>query len=414
MLRQFVLNNLALVLQYAVGSLVPLLLVPHIVRELGLAQFGSLAIALAWASYGAVTVQYTFHLSGPHQLAQLTAGETPLDVVCRIGSAKLVLLAGVLLTFGFGTLAAAGLGHRIATPQAWLLLAMPLAAALHTGWHLQAAGRFGTVSALSMVGAVLALLLGLMGVAAEVPGALATAALALSLGPLWAGGSTLVASTRLLVRAYGNTGHRAVWRSPWAELRGGWPLFASQFTAALYTASGPIVVGVLVGVEEAGAYGAVERVSTAVAGGCMLIHTAAYPKLAQLYASDRSGYIRLMRIVLGAYVTVTTVVVLSAVVVWQPLLHFVLGAQGASHGPLLAVALVWVLLGIFGTALTGYLAVRGEGHRVLPLTAKVLTLSLLLGVPGVLAWGASAWMAAHSSGSVLAMVCLSENMGAFS
>jgi len=403
MLRQFALNNLALVLQYAVSGLVPLLLIPHIVRELGLAQFGALAIALAWANYGALTVQYAFHLSGPRRLAQLSARETALEIVCRIGSAKLVLLGAVGVALAIGALAAAAVGHPVSVPQVLLLVLVPVGAALHTGWHLQAAGRFAAVSALSMLGVILAMVTGLTGVAAHAPGALLLAALALGVGPLWTGASTLAASMRLLSHTHEGAGRRAGWRTPWAELREGWPLFASQLTSALYTASGPIVVGLLAGVEEAGAYSAVERVTTAVGGACLLVHTAAYPKLAELYSRDRRAYLRLLRIVLTAYISLTGMVAIGAVLAWQPILHFLLGAAGGSYGPMLAAGLVWVLLGIFGTILTGYLTVRGEGDRVLPLTARVLALSFLLGIPGVLVWGSWAWMAALCTAQVLVL-----------
>ena len=99
-MRRFVLNNVVLLIQYAVSALVSVLLVPHIVRAIGLAQFGKLALALSIASYGAQTVQYAFQLTGPRHLMQLPPGERAGDVVSRIASAKLVLW-GIVLGVAF-------------------------------------------------------------------------------------------------------------------------------------------------------------------------------------------------------------------------------------------------------------------------------------------------------------------------
>jgi len=403
MIRRLAFNNGVLVLQYAVGALVPLLLIPHIVRELGLAQFGALAIALAWANYGALIVQYGFHLSGPHQLNNLRPGETTTDVICRIGAAKGLLFCLVILILAIAAGIAATMGDSFTAAQLWLLTAIPFAAALHTGWHLQVLGHFGTVAVLSISGAALSLLLGLNGVSAEAKSNQFLAALALSLGPVWVGAGTLLKSALLLPRGDDTIKNCLGSLRPRPVLREGWPLFASQFVSALYTASGAIVVGVLAGVEQAGAYGAIERVSSALVGACLLIHTAAYPTLVQLYKSNRTSYIRLMRFVLLGYLVLAATAALVAALAWVPLLQFVLGAQGTQYAPLLSAALVWILLGVFGTALTGYLAARGDGQLILPLTLKVLAVSFLLGVPGTLVWGAWAWMAALCAAQIVVL-----------
>jgi hypothetical protein len=52
------------------------------------------------------------------------------------------------------------------------------------------------------------------------------------------------------------------------------------------------------------------------------------------------------------------------------------------------------VLGIFGTALTGYLTVSGHSREVWPLTLKILVLSVAMGVPGVFLFGSVGWLAA--------------------
>lgn len=405
MIRRIALNNLVLFVQYGVGSLVPLLLVPTIVRQIGLGQFGALAIAMSVASFGTVVVQFGFQLTGPRQLTVLANGDTQADVVSRIGSAKLILLLLVLLLvvslMGLSTL----LGHRVSAPQAWLLLTIPLASALHAGWYLQTEGRFLMVSVLSIGGAALALAIGVVGYR---PGlqhqvdAEAVAAVALSAAPIFTGITTLWVSIRHLGRQPNS--QVLGWRAPWGELWSGWPLFASQFAATLYGASGPLIIGAVAGAAEAGAFSAVERASGAVVSACMLTHTAAYPSLVQLYVDDRPHYRRMMGTVICVYLGIAATLVFCVLFGWSEVLQFLLGNKGLDHGNLLAAAMVWIAVGIFGPALTGYLTASGQGHAVLPLTLTILLVSLILGIPGVMLWGAWAWLAALCAAQVVVVV----------
>ena len=97
MIRYVIKANSILLIQYAVGSLVPLLLIPHIVSTIGLAEYGHLAVLMAWGSYGAAIVQYSFHLTGPKRVMQLETGETTTSVFVDVTAAKTTLLFFVTL-----------------------------------------------------------------------------------------------------------------------------------------------------------------------------------------------------------------------------------------------------------------------------------------------------------------------------
>jgi O-antigen/teichoic acid export membrane protein len=217
---------------------------------------------------------------------------------------------------------------------------------------------------------------------------------------LIAGAGTLAAS----LVALGEGRMQLRWQPPWAELRDGFKLFLSQLAAACYVSSGPIVIGLLRDAEQAGAYGALERVTTAVIIGCLLVHTTAYPKLAQLYPADRGRYLRLLKGVLVAYLLLSGCVSGMAIAFEDALTTFLYGQHAPGAGLLTRMALVWLMLGIFGPALVGYLVVSGRGERVLALTLKVLVLVMCFGVPGVVLFGAWAWMAALVASQLLVLV----------
>lgn len=388
MIRQIASANAILLVQYAVGALVPLLLIPHIVRSIGLAEYGQLAVALAWGSYGAVVVQYAFHLTGPRRVAQLAADESPDDVFAEISLAKLLLLLGVLPLM---VLAAVIMPDNSSNSAIWLLLlGLPLAAGLNATWFLQAKNRFMWVCIAAIIGSIATLLFGFSFVNGRDIHSIAAAAAATVLGPVLTGAITLLFAWILLE----SRGLR--WRvaQPSHALKDGLPLFASQFVAALYMMSGPIVINYLLDAQAAGAYSAVERVINALVAACLLTHTAAYPRLAAAYTQDRASYWRVLKFVLAGYVAMTATLGICAWVLRDMLARYLLGGIAQGYGALLAWGLVWLMVGVFGTALTGYLAVSGRSREVMPLTLKILAFAVALGVPAVVIFGSAGWMAA--------------------
>lgn len=404
MLRSVARNNFVLLLQYAVGGLVPIALIPHIVREIGVAAFGSLAVALAWANYGSIVVQYAFNLTGPRQIAQLTSGETEAVVVQRITMTKLALLSVVIPVIGVFLVSAWILETNWSWAQLLVLFGLPLASAMHTGWYLQASGRFAIASAISVTGALCSLAFGFMLVSAGNAHVLILAALSLVLGAFITGTGTMLASAYLLGHSV-ITSNRQI---SWHELRDGWPLFASQFTAALYGASGPIIVGWLIGLDQAGAYTAVERIIGAVVSACMLTHTAAYPTLARLYKSNFRRYLQLFFGVIAVYCVVSASIAATCYFFWDQVLHFIFGNNSRQFEAIFAAGLVWLIVGVFGTAFTGYLTVSGQGAKVFPLTLKILLTAFLLGVPGVMYFGAWAWLIALSISQLIVIIVASK------
>jgi PST family polysaccharide transporter len=389
MLRRLALDNAILFIQYGVSGLVSLLLIPHIVRQIGLAAYGELAIAVAWGTYGAVVVQYSFPFNGPKHIAQPRDGETQEEIVCRVTSAKVVLLGTVFLALLIGGLMVGA--SNLPIGQRLIMLAIPVGFALNMGWYLQAIGRFFSAGVISVVAvlASLAIGFGLVSRMGSEPGLLA--ALALVAAPLISGTGTLVLGSMALFRS---GAQRVRWVAPWNELREGWPLFLSQVTSGLFTLSGPIVIGILLGVEQAGAYSAVERVMNAIIAAALLTHSAAYPRLAGLYKTNRVAYWKLLGSAVASYLIFVLLVLVACTWAWVPVQMYLFGVASAAQGRLLSIALIWLVIAFPGPILTSYLAVSGQSERVLSLNLRVLGLSFLVGIPGVLASGTWAWIAA--------------------
>lgn len=367
----------------------PLLLVPHIVKVIGLVEYGHLAVLMAWGSYGAVVVQYAFQLTGPKRVAHLAAGETPAGVFVDIAFAKFLLLSIVFPVLAVFALFSMPLEST--SSIAWVLLfATPIAAGLNSVWFLQAQGHFLSVCILSIVGSLLTLFIGFSFVKSGNHRAVDFAVVVSVCGALFIGIGTLLLAINLVKR------EKYEWRITRAisAINEGRHLFISQFVSMLYSASGPIVINFLLDAKAAGAYSVTERVINALMAAALLTHTAAYPRLASSYINNRVGYWRMLKFILTGYLSVTLIIAVMAWSLREQVAGFLYGEISSDHDGLLFFGLAWLVLGIFGTVLTGYLTVSGRSREVWPLTLKILVLSVAIGVPGVILFGSVGWLAA--------------------
>lgn len=389
MIRQVAQANAMLIVQYAVGSLIPLLLVPHIVKVIGLVEYGHLAVLMAWGTYAATVIQYAFQMTGPKRLATLDIGETPASVFIDIAFAKLLLLFLIVPLLIFFSIFF--MSQESASSFAWVLVfAMPIAVGLNSVWFLQAKGYFLEVCVIAILGSMITLFIGFAYINSNNNHAIDFVVLATVFSSIFTGIGTLLLAISLIKREiYEWKLTRAI-----SAMRDGWHLFISQFVSMLYSTSGVLVINYLLDSKAAGAYSVTERVINALLAGALLTHTAAYPRLALAYVNNRTYYWKILKLILMIYLVVTSII---ASLVWsfrELVMKFLYNDINNDNEFLLFFGLLWLVLGIFGTTLTGYLTVSGRTREVWPLTLKILFVSVAVGIPGVLISGGAGWLAA--------------------
>lgn len=388
MIRNLIKNNVILVVQMAAAALTPLLLLPHVLATIGLAQYGQVAVAVSAAGYAVVVVQYAFQLTGPPRILQAPDSSRDAATLIGIARAKFVLLAGSLAVLGI----LAWLGARLDAASLVVGLCLPLAAALNAAWYLQARGNFVDVLICSLAGACTALAVGFGLLRPGSKPGLALAAFSLCASPFILGAlSFAFALYRLPKPRLFSQATEPVGR----QLRQGALLFLSQFTSAGYMLAGPILISQFDGASAAGTYSVMERIINPAVTLCLLTHTAAYPQLARLFPESRQQYWRLLQVVLCAYLLLSGSIALGMLTLRDPILsHFFAGTVPVQAVPLLCWALLFLVASIFGPLLTGSLVVSGRNREVLPVNLGILVLTLALGVPLAVTHGAVGWMAA--------------------
>jgi len=378
--------NSILLIQYAVGSLIPLMLVPHIVSEIGLTEYGKIAVCMAWGGYGAMIVQYSFHLTGPKRLMQLKTDETTATVFNDVVGAKIILLIFTLIASMFLCFS-----NPIELENKYvmiILVAMPVAAAFNSTWMLQSQDKFLHICAISIAGTVLTLSIGFSYINRNHDHPVLFSVMASISSMLFNGISSFIVAAFVLK----NKLYIIPMKRITETMRDGIYLFASQFISMGYSASGPILINHLMNSESAGAYSVIERVIAAITSAALLTHTAAYPRLALTYVSEREAYWSIIKKILMLYLSVTF---LLALVIWHKrdyVLVFLYGRDIGDGSLLLLFGLCQFMSGIFGVVLTGYLVVSGQSSAIWSINVKVLVVTISLGVIGIKFLGVYGWM----------------------
>lgn len=139
---------LAIVLVQAINFLVPLLVLPHIARTLGVQEFGIYTILLSYSNYVLLISDFSFNVNGPLLVAKARhdgrLGQLAIDAT----TLKIILLVPALLAFAVAS--------YVVTEQSCLLIMaaamIPVTTSLTPRWVIYSVGQiyaFAGVSALS-------------------------------------------------------------------------------------------------------------------------------------------------------------------------------------------------------------------------------------------------------------------------
>jgi O-antigen/teichoic acid export membrane protein len=281
-------NALALYAVQGLNYLVPLLLLPLLLRRLGPDGFGSMAFAQSLMGYALIATEFGYNFTAARDIS--VARSDPV-AVARIYwttlAAKLLLLVVSLLVVALVV---------IATPafrEQWPVYAASSAIVLGNfafpQWYLQGLERLRSVAAAQAVAKVaLALvtlwlvqgpadlwLAALLGGAPQLAGALAAGAM----------------GSRLWPREW----YRPRWCDIHESLRHSWHLFAGSLSTTLYQNTNTFVLGLLCGPRAVALYSIGQRLVSTLQTLVNPVFQAVFPRASLLFAKDPPEALRLVR-----------------------------------------------------------------------------------------------------------------------
>jgi len=310
-------NAASLYLIQFANYIVPLIMVPYLVRVLGPTGYGAVAFAQGVINYLTLFVEYGFDLSAIRRISVLREDKWAVNrIAVHVWAAK-----GLLSLLGLAVLALlVGFVPKLREVSVLLLTlyGLVLGNALFPTWLFQGMERMVAISVINL-GMKIAVLVGVLLLVKEPQDALLYAA-------LMGGGWVLAGLTGVVVafRMFGLRMMRLSAQGVWEVLKEGWVLFLSKASVSLYTVGNAFILGMLTNYTVVGYFSAAEKIVKSILGLLGPIAQAVYPRFSKLAAESTAMALlwgrKTLLLMGGAGFLLTAVVFASAPVIANILL----------------------------------------------------------------------------------------------
>jgi len=281
-------NVISLYVLQGLNYLIPIAVLPYLVRVLGLDMYGLMAFAQSFAQYFTILTDYGFGFSATRDIArQRDDNEAISRIFCSVLTIKLALLLLGAVVAGIVIAVVPRFHHN-----APFFLAAYLAVVGNTlfpVWYFQGIERMRYISVVIGI-SKLAAAIALFAFVHRPQDAL----LAITIQSL----GTLVGGAIGFVLAFGRF-HIQVRLPRRQDLRTalveGWHLFISTAAVSLYANTNVFLVGLIAGNIEAGYFSAADKLIRAMQGLTVPVAQAVFPHVNQLVSQSRERALRFTR-----------------------------------------------------------------------------------------------------------------------
>ena len=320
--------------------LIPLAVLPYLVRVLGVERYGLVAFAQSLAQGFIFLTDYGFNLSATKQISRVRHDHAELSrifwAVMTIKSAFLLIGAGVLSVM-LMTIPR----FRIDTAPYAIAYVAVLGSVLFPLWLFQGLEQMSYISVVSGGAKFLAALL--LFFVVRRPSDYLLAIIVQSGGLLLAG----IAGFWTALARFKISFHCPSHQDLWEMLREGWHLFISSAAGMLYATNNVFLVGLIAGNVEAGYFSAAEKIIRGVQGLLTPMTQAIYPHVSILAAESRqrtANFVRKTLMWMGLTSLVPSAVLLALA---RPVAMILFGAVAVgSIAPLRWIAMLPFILTI--------------------------------------------------------------------
>ena len=287
--KKRLINNIAsLYLLQGLNYLIPMLVLPYLVRILGMETYGLVAFSQSFAQYFVLFTDYGFNFTATRAIAQNREDHQVVRAIFwQVMIIKIVLLlAGLLLL-----LAIVALVPRLRHDMLFFLVAYitVLGNVLFPQWYFQGVEKMRYISLFTGVAKLLSAAVLFLVVRTPSDGLLAV-------GILSAG--MLIAGVMGLYTALREIGLKIVWPNQQqlrTMLSEGSHMFLATASISLYTNTNVFLVGLLAGNVQAGYFSAADKLIRAIVGMIFPVLQAAFPHISRLVQESRQKALNFYR-----------------------------------------------------------------------------------------------------------------------
>ncbi|XEI34052.1 flippase [Aeromonas veronii] len=340
-------NILLLLLMQGANYLIPLVTFPYLTRVLGVSQFGVYAFILTLSQYFVLVTDFGFNLSASKKIAQANGDKKIISEVywatisakCLIG----ILCALIVLGLYF---------YNIDNPDyhGVIFILFTIVGSVFTPiWFFQGIEKISALTLTNILSRASAIPLILLlvktaedvNLAILVQGAVALLAAAIS--------QVLVYRVGFIIKV------RLSLAAILAQLKDSLPLFISTVAISLYTMSTPVILNLVSNSYEIGLYGSADRLRGALIGLFLVIGSAIYPRINNLFVTDKVAMYQLLRKIIIAKCSFALTIIAGVWIFAPQLVALLLGAEFVAAADVLKVMSVQFFTVLMSVAIANYL-----------------------------------------------------------
>lgn len=340
-------NIFSLYVLQGLNYIIPMAVLPYLVRTLGMERYGLIAFAQSFAQYFTLLTDYGFNFSATRSIAQQRNDESAVSrLFCSV-----LLIKSALMVVGFAVLAGiVEMVPRFHHNSEFFLVAYLAVAGnvLFPVWYFQGIENMRYISGITgasrLLGAVALFIF------VHRPGDALLSLSIQSITVLIAGAAALWISLRgFSVRLSRPTS---------ADLRNvlweGWHLFVSTAAVSLYTNTNVFVVGILAGDLQAGYFSAAEKLIRAMQGLITPVSQAMFPHMSALAARSRRAALEFAVRMLRWMGTIAFAASLAILLLAAPVVAICFGKSGLGSVPIIR----WIAFLPFLVAVSNVLGIQ--------------------------------------------------------
>lgn len=294
-------NFLSLTLLQGANYILPLLILPYLVRVLGAEKFGLVMFAQSFATFLMVFVDFGFNISGTREISLNRTNTRKIsEIFISILTIKIIL---ILAAFGILYFVVTFVDRFSLDPYVYLLsFGVVIGQALFPGWFFQGIEKMQFVTLINIISKIIFTVLIFIFIKSEANYLMVP--VYNSLGFIVSGVFGLLISLRYLK-----------FTAPSLSLilrlfKESFSLFLSNFALSMYTASNVFILGLFSGNIIAGVYSSMEKLILAIKNIYVPIYQAIYPWLSRKKAIKKNNIINKISPVIFTVSTFVTLMIL--------------------------------------------------------------------------------------------------------
>ena len=364
-------NFLSLSILQAVNYILPLILLPYLVKTLGIEYFGLLAFATATIAYFGILTDYGFNLTATKEISiHREDREKTIEIFSSVMSIKFFLL---LLSFSLLLFLVFTFEKLESNWEIYLLtFGTVLGQFLFPVWFFQGMEKMKYITYLNLISKLTFTIF--IFIFVQDKNDIYLVPLFFALGSIIAG----IASLYLIYTKFNICFKLQKKETIKIYLLDGWHVFLSRFYVSMYTTTNLLLLGLFTNNILVGYYAIAEKIVLAIAGIFEPLNQTIYPYLARKYKEDFQLFVHFIKRISLLFIVVSFFFVIFSEYFIDELVYLVQGSYETTIIYLLGIFLLRVFTYPFGGLLSNSLIIMQQTTRYMSVMNYTVLLNFLL------------------------------------